>query len=77
MLALLIGYPLAYAIAFRAGRFKLLLLFAVIAPFFTTYLIRTIAWKTILSDSSPRGRACCRRSPSFRRTAACWRPPGR
>lgn len=53
VLALLIAYPLAYAIAFRAGRFKLLLLFAVIAPFFTTYLVRTIAWKTILSDSSP------------------------
>jgi spermidine/putrescine transport system permease protein len=53
ILALLIAYPLAYAIAFRSGRFKLLLLFAVVAPFFTTYLIRTIAWKTILSDSSP------------------------
>jgi len=53
VLSLLIAYPLAYAIAFRAGRYKLLLLFAVIAPFFTTYLIRTIAWKTILSDSSP------------------------
>jgi spermidine/putrescine transport system permease protein len=53
VLALLIGYPLAYAIAFRAGRFKVLLLFAVVAPFFTTYLIRTIAWKTILSDDSP------------------------
>ncbi|HEY7456035.1 MAG TPA: ABC transporter permease [Solirubrobacterales bacterium] len=52
-LALLIGYPLAYAIAVRAGRYRSLLLFAVIAPFFTTYLIRTIAWKTILSDSSP------------------------
>src|SRR5215213_6368322 len=50
LLTLLIGYPLAYAIAFRAGRFKQLLLFAVIAPFFTTYLIRTIAWKTILFD---------------------------
>jgi spermidine/putrescine transport system permease protein len=50
VLALLIAYPLAYAIAFRAGRFKMLLLFAVIAPFFTTYLIRTIAWKTILFD---------------------------
>jgi spermidine/putrescine transport system permease protein len=50
ILALLIAYPLAYAIAFRAGRFKLLLLFAVIAPFFTTYLIRTIAWKTLLFD---------------------------
>src|SRR5919106_2467816 len=53
VLALLIAYPLAYAIALRAGRWKLLLLFAVIAPFFTTYLIRTIAWKTILADQSP------------------------
>ena len=52
-LALVIAYPLAYAIAFRAGRWKTLLLFAVIAPFFTTYLIRTLAWQTILSDESP------------------------
>jgi spermidine/putrescine transport system permease protein len=53
VIALVIAYPLAYAIAVRAGRWKLLLLFAVIAPFFTTYLIRTIAWKTILADASP------------------------
>jgi spermidine/putrescine transport system permease protein len=54
VLALLIAYPLAYAIAIRASpRWRLLLLFAVIAPFFTTYLIRTIAWKTILADASP------------------------
>ena len=52
-LALLIAYPLAYAIAFRGGRFKNLLLLAVVAPFFTTYLIRTIGWQTILSDDSP------------------------
>ncbi len=54
ILALLIAYPLAYAIAIRASpKWRLLLLFAVIAPFFTTYLIRTLAWKTILADSSP------------------------
>jgi spermidine/putrescine transport system permease protein len=54
VLALLIAYPLAYAIAVKASpRWRLLLLFAVIAPFFTTYLIRTIAWKTILADASP------------------------
>jgi len=53
VLALLIAYPLAYAIARASPRWRLLLLFAVIAPFFTTYLIRTIAWKTILADSSP------------------------
>jgi spermidine/putrescine transport system permease protein len=52
VLALAIAYPLAYAIALRAGRWRPLLLFAVIAPFFTTYLIRTIGWKTILSDNS-------------------------
>ena len=52
-LALLIAYPLAYAIAFRGGRWKTALLFAVIAPFFTTYLIRTLAWQTILADQSP------------------------
>jgi spermidine/putrescine transport system permease protein len=52
-LCLLIGYPLAYAIAFKAGRWKNLMLFAVVAPFFTTYLIRTIAWKTLLDDTSP------------------------
>jgi spermidine/putrescine transport system permease protein len=52
--ALMIAYPLAYAIAIKISpRWRLLFLFAVIAPFFTTYLIRTIAWKTILSDSSP------------------------
>ena len=52
-ICLVVAYPLAYAIAFRAGRWKNLILFAVVAPFFTTYLIRTIAWKTILDDSSP------------------------
>lgn len=50
VIALLIAYPLAYAIAFRGGRWKNVLLFAVVAPFFTTYLIRTIGWTTILSD---------------------------
>jgi len=50
ILALLIAYPLAYMIAFRGGRWKNVLLFAVVAPFFTTYLIRTLAWQTILSD---------------------------
>ncbi|MDQ3670753.1 MAG: ABC transporter permease [Actinomycetota bacterium] len=48
--AFLIGYPLAYWIAFRGGRWKNFLLLLVIAPFFVTYLIRTLAWKTILAD---------------------------
>ena len=50
-LALLISYPLAYWIAFRGGRWKNLLLLFIIAPFFVTYLIRTLAWETILSDN--------------------------
>ncbi len=49
--ALVIAYPLAYAIAFRGGRWKNALLLVVVAPFFTTYLIRTIAWQTILGDT--------------------------
>src|SRR5436190_8203098 len=53
LIALLIGYPLAYAIAFKGGKWKNAMLFAVVAPFFTTYLIRTLAWETILSDQSP------------------------
>jgi len=53
LLCLLIAYPLAYVIAFKAGRWRNLMLFAVVAPFFTTYLIRTLAWETILSDESP------------------------
>ncbi len=53
LLALLIAYPLAYAITKASPRWRLLLLFSVVAPFFTTYLVRTIAWKTILADSSP------------------------
>jgi spermidine/putrescine transport system permease protein len=50
LLALLLGYPLAYWIAFRGGRWKNLLLLFIVAPFFVTYLIRTLAWETILAD---------------------------
>jgi spermidine/putrescine transport system permease protein len=50
-IALVIGYPLAYVIAFRGGRWRNALLLLVIVPFFVTYLIRTLSWETILSDS--------------------------
>ena len=50
VLALLISYPLAYWIAFRGGRWKSLLLLFIVGPFFVTYLIRTLAWQTILAD---------------------------
>lgn len=51
--AIAIGYPLAYVVAFRGGRFKTILLGLVVVPFFTSYLIRTIAWSSILADSGP------------------------
>ena len=50
-LCLVIGYPLAYAIAFKAGTWKNLMLVLVIAPFFTSFLIRTLSWQLILSDN--------------------------
>ncbi|HXW97605.1 MAG TPA: ABC transporter permease [Gemmatimonadales bacterium] len=50
VIGVLLGYPLAYVMAFRAGRLKNLLLGLVILPFFTTFLVRTFAWKTILND---------------------------
>ncbi len=53
ILTFLISYPLAYFIAFRGGRYKNVILFLVIAPFFTSFLIRTISWQIILGDNGP------------------------
>jgi len=50
VLALAIAYPLAYAIAFKSGKYKNVLLVLVVAPFFTSFLLRTIAWKQILGE---------------------------
>ncbi|HZD18667.1 MAG TPA: ABC transporter permease [Actinomycetota bacterium] len=47
---LLLGYPVAYTIAFRGGRWKNALLFLVILPFFVSFIIRTLEWKFILAD---------------------------
>src|SRR4051794_23035153 len=49
----LLAYPLAYFIAFRGGRYKNVLLALVVLPFFTTYLVRTLAWKILLFDGGP------------------------
>lgn len=46
-----LGYPLAYAIAFKSGRYKNLMLVAVIAPFFTSFLVRTLSWQYLLGDN--------------------------
>jgi spermidine/putrescine transport system permease protein len=53
VIAALIGYPLAYFIAMKGGRYKTVLLALVVLPFFTTYLIRTIAWRVLLTSKGP------------------------
>jgi spermidine/putrescine transport system permease protein len=50
---LLLAYPLVYWIAFRAGVWRNLFLLFIVAPFFVTYLIRTLAWLNILADEGP------------------------
>jgi spermidine/putrescine transport system permease protein len=53
LLCIVIGYPMAYVIAFRGGRFRNVLLGLVVVPFFTSFLIRTLAWVNVLSDQGP------------------------
>jgi spermidine/putrescine transport system permease protein len=53
LIALAIAYPLAYAIAFKSGKWKNVLLVLVVAPFFVSFLLRTIAWKQILGEEGP------------------------
>jgi spermidine/putrescine transport system permease protein len=53
ILTFVIGFPVAYSIALRGGKYKNLILFLVIAPFFTSFLIRTISWKILLGDEGP------------------------
>jgi spermidine/putrescine transport system permease protein len=48
--ALVIGYPLAYYIAQRAGRWRNLLLVLIVAPFFASFVLRTIAWRQLLGE---------------------------
>ena len=70
--ALVLAYPLAYYIAQKAGRWKNVMLVLVIAPFFTSFLIRTLAWRTILSDTGPvteHRRRCCTSPTCSRRWA--------
>jgi spermidine/putrescine transport system permease protein len=53
VVALALAYPLVYWVAFRAGRFRNLFLLGIVAPFFVSYLIRTLAWLNILADEGP------------------------
>ena len=78
LIALVVSYPVAYWIAFRGGRWKNLLLLGIVAPFFVTYLIRTLAWETILADhglvvNTLRTSTCS--GSSARTAASCRRPP--
>ena len=54
--AFVLAYPLAYAMAFKAGRWRNVMMICVIAPFFTSFILRTIAWRQILADDSPAVR---------------------
>lgn len=51
--AFCLAYPLAYAMAFKAGRWRGLMMICIIAPFFTSFILRTIAWRQILADEGP------------------------
>ena len=51
VLCLVIAFPLAYFIAFHAGRFKNFMLLLVVLPFFMSYVLRTVSWQLILSDN--------------------------
>ncbi|MEQ1785482.1 MAG: ABC transporter permease [Acidimicrobiales bacterium] len=53
VVCILLAYPLAYFIAFKAGRWRNLLLGLVMVPFFTSFLLRTIAWQSLFSDNGP------------------------
>lgn len=48
-----LAYPLAYTIRFHGGRWRPLLVALVVLPFFTSYLVRTIAFTTLLGDQGP------------------------
>jgi spermidine/putrescine transport system permease protein len=50
VLCFVIAFPLAYFIAFKAGRYKNLMLLLIILPFFVSYVLRTVSWQLILAD---------------------------
>jgi spermidine/putrescine transport system permease protein len=55
VLCLLVGLPLAYYIATRAGRRKSLLIILLVIPFWTSFLVRTYAWLMILGPTGMAG----------------------
>ncbi|QFG25497.1 ABC transporter permease [Actinomadura sp. WMMB 499] len=53
VLCILLAYPAAYWIAFRAGRRKTMYLFLILLPYFVSFVLRTVAWRQVLSDNGP------------------------
>lgn len=51
ILCLIIAFPLAYFIAYKAGRWKNFMLLLVVLPFFVSYVLRTVSWQLILNDN--------------------------
>ena len=70
LIALLIGYPAAYAIALRPRRWQPVLLFLVVLPFWSNYLIRTYAWIVLLNREGLINRSCCAGSATRRAAVA-------
>src|SRR4051794_32027622 len=59
ILGLVLPFPLAYFTAYKAGRFKSLILLLIILPFFMSYVLRTVAWQLILRSEERRvGKEC-------------------
>lgn len=56
ILCLLLAFPVAYTMVFKAGRWRGLLMVLVVAPFFTSFVLRTVAWRQILADDAPLAR---------------------
>jgi spermidine/putrescine transport system permease protein len=51
VLCLVIAFPLAYFMAYKAGRWKNFMLLLIVLPFFTSYVLRTVSWQLILNDN--------------------------
>lgn len=54
---LLLALPVAHTMAFRAGRWRRVMLVLAVAPYFTSFILRTIAWRQILADEAPLARS--------------------
>ena len=83
-ICLAMGYPVAYFIGRAPERWRNLLLMLVMVPFWTSFLIRTYAWVTILKNEgllnslliqsgSSRSRSRCSTRPA--RSSSAWSTP--